>query len=54
VAGTRIHSVRLPGSVVTTEIVFGSARERQVMRHGRGDPSVDGTSCHPEGRGLPL
>jgi 4-hydroxy-tetrahydrodipicolinate reductase len=46
VAGTRIHSVRLPGFVVTTEIVFAGAGERLVMRHDPGespDPYVDGT-----------
>jgi 4-hydroxy-tetrahydrodipicolinate reductase len=46
VAGTRIHSVRLPSFVVTTEIVFGGAGERLVMRHDPGespDPYVAGT-----------
>ena len=46
VAGTRIHSVRLPSFVVTTEIVFGSAGERLVMRHDPGEspePYVAGT-----------
>jgi 4-hydroxy-tetrahydrodipicolinate reductase len=46
VAGTRIHSVRLPSFVVTTEIVFGGAGERLVMRHDPGespDPYVEGT-----------
>jgi 4-hydroxy-tetrahydrodipicolinate reductase len=46
VAGTRIHSVRLPGFVVTTEIVFGGAGERLVMRHDPGespDPYAAGT-----------
>lgn len=46
VAGTRIHSVRLPSFVVTTEIVFAGAGERLVMRHDPGespDPYVDGT-----------
>jgi 4-hydroxy-tetrahydrodipicolinate reductase len=46
VAGTRIHSVRLPSFVVTTEIVFGGAGERLVMRHDPGespDPYVGGT-----------
>jgi hypothetical protein len=37
VAGTRIHSVRLPSFVVTTEIVFGGAGERLVMRHDPGE-----------------
>jgi 4-hydroxy-tetrahydrodipicolinate reductase len=46
VAGTQIHSVRLPSFVVTTEIVFGGAGERLVMRHDPGDtpdPYVGGT-----------
>ncbi|MCE3275262.1 MAG: dapB [Propionibacteriaceae bacterium] len=46
VQGSRIHSVRLPGFVVTTEIVFGGVGERLVMRHDPGespDPYVDGT-----------
>jgi 4-hydroxy-tetrahydrodipicolinate reductase len=46
VAGTRIHSVRLPSFVVTTEIVFGGPGERLIMRHDPGetpDPYVGGT-----------
>jgi 4-hydroxy-tetrahydrodipicolinate reductase len=46
VAGTRIHSVRLPGFVVTTEVVFGGPGERLIMRHDPGltpDPYVAGT-----------
>jgi len=46
VAGSRIHSVRLPSFVVTTEIVFGGAGERLVLRHDPGEspePYVDGT-----------
>jgi 4-hydroxy-tetrahydrodipicolinate reductase len=46
VAGTRIHSVRLPSFVVTTEIVFGGYGERLIMRHDPGetpDPYVAGT-----------
>ncbi|HJV13885.1 MAG TPA: 4-hydroxy-tetrahydrodipicolinate reductase [Propionibacteriaceae bacterium] len=46
VAGTQIHSVRLPSFVVSTEIVFGGAGERLIMRHDAGDspdPYVDGT-----------
>jgi 4-hydroxy-tetrahydrodipicolinate reductase len=46
VAGTRIHSVRLPSFVVTTEVVFGGPGERLVMRHDPGlapDPYVAGT-----------
>jgi 4-hydroxy-tetrahydrodipicolinate reductase len=46
VAGTRVHSVRLPSFVVTTEIVFGGPGERLIMRHDPGltpDPYVSGT-----------
>jgi len=46
VAGTRVHSVRLPSFVVTTEIVFGGPGERLVLRHDPGltpDPYVAGT-----------
>jgi 4-hydroxy-tetrahydrodipicolinate reductase len=46
VAGTRIHSVRLPSFVVSTEIVFGGAGERLIMRHDSGEspePYVRGT-----------
>ena len=46
VAGTRIHSVRLPSFVVTTEVVFGGPGERLIMRHDPGltpDPYVPGT-----------
>ena len=46
VGGTQIHSVRLPGFVVSTEIVFGLANERLVIRHDAGgtpEPYVEGT-----------
>jgi 4-hydroxy-tetrahydrodipicolinate reductase len=46
VAGSRIHSVRLPSFVVTTEVVFGGPGERLIMRHDPGltpDPYVRGT-----------
>jgi 4-hydroxy-tetrahydrodipicolinate reductase len=46
VAGARIHSVRLPSFVVSTEIVFGRTGERLTMRHDPGtspDPYVAGT-----------
>jgi 4-hydroxy-tetrahydrodipicolinate reductase len=46
VAGSRIHSVRLPSFVLTTDIAFAGAGERLVMRHDPGespDPYVDGT-----------
>lgn len=46
VAGTRVHSVRLPGFVVTTEVVFGKAGEKLIMRHDPGtspEPYAEGT-----------
>lgn len=46
VGGTRIHSLRLPSFVVTTEIMFADPGERLVMRHDPGEspaPYVDGT-----------
>jgi len=46
VAGTRIHSVRLPSFVVSTEVVFGGPGERLVIRHDPGltaAPYVTGT-----------
>jgi 4-hydroxy-tetrahydrodipicolinate reductase len=46
VSGTRIHSLRLPSFVVTTEVVFAGPGERLVMRHDPGltaEPYVGGT-----------
>jgi 4-hydroxy-tetrahydrodipicolinate reductase len=46
VAGTKIHSIRLPSFAVSTEIVFGGPDERLVIRHDAGrtaDPYVTGT-----------
>jgi 4-hydroxy-tetrahydrodipicolinate reductase len=46
IAGSRIHSVRLPSYVVSTEIIFGGAGERLIMQHDAGPdpaPYVDGT-----------
>jgi 4-hydroxy-tetrahydrodipicolinate reductase len=46
VAGTKIHSIRLPSFVVSTEIVFGGPGERLAIRHDAGltaDPYVSGT-----------
>lgn len=46
VGGTRIHSLRLPSFVVSTEIVFAGPGERLIMRHDPGltaAPYVDGT-----------
>jgi 4-hydroxy-tetrahydrodipicolinate reductase len=36
VAGTQVHSVRIPSFVVSTEIVFGAADERLSIRHDAG------------------
>jgi 4-hydroxy-tetrahydrodipicolinate reductase len=44
--GTRIHSVRLPSYVVSTEVIFGAAGERLMMKHEAGSdpaPYVAGT-----------
>jgi 4-hydroxy-tetrahydrodipicolinate reductase len=46
IGGARVHSVRLPGFVVSTEVVFAGPGERLVMRHDPGptpDPYVAGT-----------
>jgi len=46
VAGTQIHSVRLPSFVVSTEIVFAAPGERLTLRHDPGEspePYVAGT-----------
>lgn len=46
VAGTRVHSVRLPNYVVATDIVFGGAGERLLMSHDPGmgpEPYAVGT-----------
>jgi 4-hydroxy-tetrahydrodipicolinate reductase len=46
VAGTQVHSLRLPGFVVSTEVVFASDGERLTLRHDAGptpEPYVAGT-----------
>ena len=46
VAGTQVHSVRLPSFVVSTEVVFGAPDERLTIRHDAGgtpEPYVAGT-----------
>jgi 4-hydroxy-tetrahydrodipicolinate reductase len=46
VAGSQVHSLRLPGFVVSTEVVFGLPDERLVIRHDAGGtptPYVAGT-----------
>jgi 4-hydroxy-tetrahydrodipicolinate reductase len=46
IAGSRVHSVRLPSFVVSTEVVFGLPDERLTIRHDAGaaaGPYVAGT-----------
>jgi len=46
VAGTQVHSLRLPSFVVSTEVVFAAEGERLSLRHDAGDtpaPYVAGT-----------
>jgi 4-hydroxy-tetrahydrodipicolinate reductase len=46
VAGSQVHSLRLPSFVVATEIVFGADGERLTLRQDAGDtpaPYVAGT-----------
>jgi len=46
IAGTRIHSVRLPGFVISCEAIFGTESERLSIRHDAGTspaPYVAGT-----------
>jgi 4-hydroxy-tetrahydrodipicolinate reductase len=46
IAGTQVHSLRLPSFVVSTEIVFAETDERLVIRHDAGStptPYVAGT-----------
>jgi 4-hydroxy-tetrahydrodipicolinate reductase len=46
IAGTQVHSVRAPGFVVSTEVVFGLPDERLSIRHDAGstpEPYVAGT-----------
>lgn len=46
VAGTQVHSLRLPSFVVSTEVVFALPDERLVIRHDAGPtptPYVSGT-----------
>jgi 4-hydroxy-tetrahydrodipicolinate reductase len=44
-AGSQIHSVRLPGYVISAEILFGLPDQRLSIRHDSGNsarPYVDG------------
>jgi 4-hydroxy-tetrahydrodipicolinate reductase len=46
IAGSQVHSVRLPSFVVSTEVVFAAPGERLTLRHDAGetpDPYVAGT-----------
>jgi 4-hydroxy-tetrahydrodipicolinate reductase len=46
IAGTQVHSIRLPGIVLAFETIFGLPNERLTIRHdaGRGaEPYVNGT-----------
>jgi 4-hydroxy-tetrahydrodipicolinate reductase len=46
VAGTQVHSLRLPSFTVSTEVVFGLPDERLSIRHDAGSsaaPYVAGT-----------
>ena len=46
VAGTQVHSIRLPSFVVSTEVVFAATGERLSLRHDAGEspePYVAGT-----------
>src|SRR5262249_28070816 len=46
IAGTQVHSVRLPGMVLAFETVFGLPNERLTIRHDAGkgaEPYVGGT-----------
>jgi len=44
-SGTQVHSVRLPGYVISAEIIFGMPDQRLTIRHDSGNtarPYVDG------------
>jgi 4-hydroxy-tetrahydrodipicolinate reductase len=46
VAGARVHSLRLPGYALSTDVILATAGERLVIRHEAGasaDPYVAGT-----------
>lgn len=45
VAGSRVHSIRLPGYVISIDVIFGMPDQRLVLRHESGssaEPYVDG------------
>jgi len=44
--GTQIHSLRLPGYVISVEAIFGASDERLTIRHDAGsgaEPYIEGT-----------
>lgn len=44
--GTQIHSLRLPGYVISVEVIFGAREERLTIRHDAGsgaEPYIQGT-----------
>ncbi len=46
IAGTQVHSVRLPGYVLAFETIFGLPDERLTIRHDAGagaEPYIGGT-----------
>ena len=45
VGGSRVHSIRLPGYVISVDVIFGMPDQRLVLRHESGssaEPYVDG------------
>jgi 4-hydroxy-tetrahydrodipicolinate reductase len=45
VSGSQVHSIRLPGYVISAEIIFGAPDQRLTIRHDSGNtahPYVDG------------
>ena len=45
IAGSRVHSIRLPSFVISAEVIFGMPDQRLSMRHDSGssaEPYVDG------------
>ena len=46
IAGTRVHSIRLPSYTIAFEVIFGRSHERLTLRHDAGpsaEPYVSGT-----------
>lgn len=44
-SGSQVHSVRLPGFVISAEVIFGMPDQRLTIRHDSGSsarPYVDG------------